>query len=85
MHDNQNFLWDKVNFGGIWSFVENYAHKFDIKFIPVVDGGDLALRKPFVDPLDKIYDLFERSFDDLWIRSSEKASHFDPKRPAFIG
>jgi len=62
MYDNQNFVWDKVNFKGIKGFIENYLHSHDIKFIPVIDGGDMALRKSFVDPLDKVYDLYERSF-----------------------
>jgi len=61
MYDNQNFLWDKVNFGGLRSFIENYLRPLDIKFIPVIDGGDMAKRSQFVDPLDTIYDLFQRS------------------------
>jgi len=44
MYDNQNFLWDKVNFGGLRSFIENYLRPLDIKFIPVIDGGDMAKR-----------------------------------------
>jgi len=46
MLDNQNFLWDKVNFAEIKPFIETYLQKeHNIKFIPVIDGGDIAVRK----------------------------------------
>jgi alpha-glucosidase (family GH31 glycosyl hydrolase) len=85
MYDNQNFLWDKINFKGISSFVDQYLHNLNIKFIPVIDGGDMALRKKFVDSRDTIFDFFNNGLEDIWMRSSKKKSIFDDKRPPFIG
>ena len=86
MYDNQNFLWDKNNFNDMGMFVDSYLKDHDIKFIPVVDGGDLAKRMEFVDPNDGVYEFFERSYPGkLFIKSSKKASIFDDPRPAFIG
>lgn len=67
------------------TYIEGYLRNHSIKFIPVIDGGDMALRKSFVDPLDYVYDLFERSIKGIWLKSSKRDSPLDPERPAFIG
>ena len=61
MHDNQNFVWDQVNFGDIMTFMKS-LHKKNMKFIPVIDGGDIAIRREYVDPLDIVYKLLESTY-----------------------
>jgi hypothetical protein len=51
----------------------------------VLDGGDMAKRDEFVDPLDYVYGLFERSFPDVWIKSTKYDSRFEDEKAAFIG
>lgn len=85
MLDNQNFIWDNVNFKGVKSYVENYLHKLNIKFIPVVDGGDIALRKAFVNPDDKVFDLYNNSYPDSWMKAHLQESHLDPTPANLIG
>jgi len=36
-----------------------------MKIIPVIDGGNIALRRRYVDPLDVVYELVDLSFDVL--------------------
>jgi hypothetical protein len=40
-------------------------HNKSMKFIPVIDGGDIALRREYVDPLDVVYKLVDLSYDIL--------------------
>jgi len=64
MHDNQNFIWDLVNFKDIMKFMKS-LHAKNMKFIPVVDGGDIALRRRYADPLDIVYEVVDLSTDIL--------------------
>jgi len=56
MLDNQNFIWDDVNFANITMFIHN-LHTKNMKFIPVLDGGDIVLRREYIDPKDAVYNL----------------------------